>query len=102
MPAVASAAPVARPTPTPKKVWPAAFETRDETKPYETTGVVYFDKPFQPMPMKQTAAIKPAPVVVAAAVKPAPVRRRCRPFVPPSRPPAICAGASRLCAAPTP
>ena len=70
MPAVASAAPVAQPTPAPKKVWPAAFETRDETKPYETMGVVYFDKPS--LPVKQAAAIKPAPVVVAAAVKPAP------------------------------
>jgi len=59
-PMVASAAPVVRPTPPPKRVWPSAFQTRDEAKPYETTGVVYFDKSSQSV--KQAAAIKPAPV----------------------------------------
>ena len=71
LPAVASSAPAARPTPSPKKVWPPAFQTHDKTKPYETMGVVYFDKSTQPV--KQAAATKPAPVVVAAAIKPAPV-----------------------------
>ncbi len=65
---VASAAPVARPTPAPKKIWPAAFQTRDETKSYETMGVVYFDKPIRPA--KPVAAAKPdaAAKPVAAAV----------------------------------
>ncbi len=49
------------------RVWPAAFQTRDESKPYETMGVVYFEK--TPDPAKAPAE---APPVLSARPVPAP------------------------------
>ena len=37
----------ARPAPA-APTWPPAFQTRDESRPYETRGIVYFDRPFDP------------------------------------------------------
>ena len=66
----------ARPTPG-AHPWPPAFVTRDEARPYETTGIVYFDRPIDPAKpigaVVQTASAKMIePLKPAAAPKPAP------------------------------